>query len=53
MTEFWRENCRRVTFDAFLPLKDLGGLERLIIESMEDDQAGARLREQDLRGLAR
>jgi hypothetical protein len=53
MTEFWRGNCRRVTFDAFLPLKDLGGLERLIIESMEDDQAGARLREQDLRGLAR
>jgi hypothetical protein len=54
MTEFWRGNCRRrVTFDAFLPLKDLNGLERLIVESTEDDEARARLREQDLRGLAR
>jgi hypothetical protein len=53
MTKFWRGNCRRASFDAFLPLKDLGGLERLIVESFEDGEAGAKLRLQDLRGLAR
>jgi hypothetical protein len=49
MTAYWKGNCR-VPYEAFLPLKDLGGLERLIIESMEDNEAGAK---QDLRGLAR
>jgi hypothetical protein len=53
MATFWTGNHRRVAFDAFLPLKELGGLERLIVESTEDDEARARLREQDLRGLAR
>jgi hypothetical protein len=52
MADFWRgEN--ELPYEAFLPLRNLAGLERLIIEGMEDAESSEKLKKQDLRGLAR